>query len=258
MERCGPVRNEGRARRAMRHLPLVASVAIVVAVGGTGIAGAAGTSAPFPFNSVTSRHVKDGALTWADLSPALRTKLLGANAKSGQGGASGPAGATGPAGPQGPAGEAGATGAAGAAGPQGIQGPPGVDGADGADGADGIVGAISATNSTDAALTGSFAPVVTTSASVTSGRSYLIFGSVKVVNGGGGNTLYCRPRINGNDLPDRETGDSMVGNYATTISFTIAVTATETGPVAIACTAPGSMTFERATVTAVEVASISG
>jgi hypothetical protein len=64
-------------------------------------------------NAVHSRHIKNGSVRVADLSPAARTRTLGT---------AGPKGATGPRGARGPRGRRGTTGAAGPAGPAGPAG----------------------------------------------------------------------------------------------------------------------------------------
>src|SRR5690348_15484709 len=79
----------------MRHRPapalVVAVVALVLALGGTGYA-----AATLPKNSVTSKQVVDRSLRAADFAPGQLPP-----------GRTGATGATGPAGPQGPAGPAG-------------------------------------------------------------------------------------------------------------------------------------------------------
>ena len=99
-----------RLLRSFKPSPglVVASLALLLALGGTGYAA---QRLVLPRNSVTTVQVKDHSLLARDF-------------KSGQlpRGAAGPAGATGPAGPAGatgPAGPAGATGATGPAGPAG-------------------------------------------------------------------------------------------------------------------------------------------
>jgi hypothetical protein len=85
---------------------VVASLALLVALGGTGVAA---VNALVPKNSVGTAQLKNGAVTAAKVKAG---SLLASNFKAGQltGGAAGPAG---------PAGPSGATGPAGAAGPAG-------------------------------------------------------------------------------------------------------------------------------------------
>jgi len=94
-----------------RHRPspatVLASVALIVALGGTGYA-----AVVLPANSVGTAQLKNNAVT------SLKVKngsLLKADFRSGQvpAGPAGPAGAAGPAGPAGPAGAAGPAGPAG-------------------------------------------------------------------------------------------------------------------------------------------------
>jgi len=88
---------------------VIASLALLVALGGTGVAA---VSVAFPRNSVGNAQLKKDAVT------SIKVKngsLLKADFKAGQL----PAGAPGPAGPAGP------PGAAGAAGPSGPSGPAG-------------------------------------------------------------------------------------------------------------------------------------
>jgi hypothetical protein len=114
-------------RKHLTYANVCASVALFIALGGTGYAAIA-----LPRNSVGSRelrpdsvgaselrqdavnsaNVRDGSLGLRDLSGAARTSLAGDE------------GAAGPPGPQGPA---GAQGGKGEQGPRGEQGLPGVD-----------------------------------------------------------------------------------------------------------------------------------
>ena len=79
---------------------VVASLALLVALGGTGVAA---VNALVPKNSVGTAQLKNGAVTAAKVKVG---SLLASNFKAGQltGGAAGPSGATGPAGPAGAAG----------------------------------------------------------------------------------------------------------------------------------------------------------
>ena len=101
-----------RMKRLLRRRPspalVVASIALVVALGGTSYA-----AVVLPANSVGTKQLKANAVTSAKV---LNGSLMKADFKTGQVPA-GPAGPTGPTGPAGAAGATGATGATGAAGP---------------------------------------------------------------------------------------------------------------------------------------------
>src|SRR4051794_23241918 len=86
---------------------VVASLALLVALGGTAFAAVAVT---LPTNSVGSPQVVNASLKRADILPGVK-------GPKGARGAVGARGATGNAGPEGPAGGAGAAGAAGPIGP---------------------------------------------------------------------------------------------------------------------------------------------
>jgi hypothetical protein len=100
---------------------VVASLALFVALGGTGYAVTA-----LPRDSVTSTQVKDGSLEAADLSSGVRGEMM-TRAKAAKG-PRGPKGATGPRGPAGAPGPSGARGETGATGPTGTTGPQGISG----------------------------------------------------------------------------------------------------------------------------------
>jgi hypothetical protein len=85
----------------------------------------------------SSRQIKPGTISVADLARSTRSKLAGA---AGPRGVQGPIGPQGPAGPAGPRGATGATGATGLRGATGAQGPVGPAGATGAQGPQGISG----------------------------------------------------------------------------------------------------------------------
>jgi hypothetical protein len=104
---------------------VVASLALFVALGGTGYAVSA-----LPRDSVTSTQVKNGSLEAVDLSASARGELT-TRAKSvigskGPKGPKGPKGSTGATGPQGPAGTQGQAGLRGETGAMGNRGPSGL------------------------------------------------------------------------------------------------------------------------------------
>lgn len=120
---------------------VVSSLALVVALGGTGYAvtalprGSVGTSqlktgavtaGKLHDSSVTSGKVVDGSLLRRDFKPGqLPAGPAGPPGPQGGTGAAGPQGPQGSQGPQGPQGERGLTGPQGIQGPQGVQGPTG-------------------------------------------------------------------------------------------------------------------------------------
>ena len=112
---------------------VVACIALVVALGGTGYAaiklprGSVGT-AQLKTGAVTSGKVRDGTLKLLDVAPGQRALLKGAAGPQGPQGAKGDTGAKGDRGPKGDKGDKGATGTTGATGPAGPAGPPGLSG----------------------------------------------------------------------------------------------------------------------------------
>ncbi len=104
---------------------VVASLALFVALGGTGYAVTA-----LPRDSVTSTQVKDGSLEATDLSASLRGDIS-TRAKA-------PGGPKGARGPKGDKGARGAVGAQGQTGAQGLIGPRGEKGDTGETGAAGL------------------------------------------------------------------------------------------------------------------------
>src|SRR5215203_914282 len=120
--------------RVVRRRPspalVVASVALFIALGGTGYA-----VTQLPRNSVGTVQVRDYSLLRRDFKIGQIPRgargpagARGAKGDVGASGAQGPAGAAGPQGPQGATGAAGAQGPAGAAGPQGAAGAIGPQG----------------------------------------------------------------------------------------------------------------------------------
>jgi hypothetical protein len=125
-----------RLRKHLTYANVCASLALFIALGGTGYAaitlprdsvGArqikarAVGSTELARDAVSSASVRDGSLSEQDLSASAKASLAG---PAGQTGARGPTGATGPAGP---------SGEAGPAGPRGEKGEPGMPGTPGKD-----------------------------------------------------------------------------------------------------------------------------
>lgn len=121
-----------RLRSQLSVANVLATIAVILALGGTGYAASligtdqlengAVTASKLRKGAVTGAHVRRGTLTWRHLTPPARATASRAK------GAVGPQGETGPAGAQGLRGEAG---------PQGPQGPQGETGPTGARGSDG-------------------------------------------------------------------------------------------------------------------------
>jgi hypothetical protein len=106
-------------------ITLIAALVAVLAV-------TSGAFAAKQYLVVSSKQIKNGAISLSDLSRHAHKALRGHQGPKGDMGAAGPAGRnglTGPQGLQGPAGAVGATGATGPAGPQGPAGPSGFAGA---------------------------------------------------------------------------------------------------------------------------------
>ena len=114
---------------------LIAYLALFVALGaGTAYAATKITSKQVAKSAIKSKHIKDNALTGADINEGTLDLPRAA-------GAPGIEGAAGPQGPQGAEGPVGPRGATGPQGPAGADGQDGEDGAPGAPGKDGTVGA---------------------------------------------------------------------------------------------------------------------
>jgi collagen triple helix repeat protein len=138
-------------RRLPRPATVLAGLALVVALGGTGYAavvlpaGSVGT-AQLKKDAVVSSKVKNGSLRAADFAAgALPAGPQGPAGPAGRGGAAGvqgPAGATGAAGPQGPAGPPGPKGDTGPKGDPGAAGDPGPKGDTGPKGDPGDISAL--------------------------------------------------------------------------------------------------------------------
>ena len=111
----------------MRHIQklrispalVVAIVALMAALGGTAVAGSLITGKQIANDSITSRHVRNGSLKYADLAPSMRSAMERPDSEPG------------PAGPAGPRGERGPQGTQGTQGQQGERGPQGPAGQDG-------------------------------------------------------------------------------------------------------------------------------
>src|SRR5579875_2509421 len=131
---------------------LVASTALVLAVGGTGAAQATGMVHLIGTNdiqngAVTTAKIHLHAVGWDQLTADLQAKFgsgtqgpIGPQGPKGEKGETGATGPQGPAGPQGPKGEKGDSGATGPQGPQGQQGQQGPQGPQGPQGVQGPAG----------------------------------------------------------------------------------------------------------------------
>ena len=116
---------------------LIAYLALFAALGaGTAYAATKVTSKQVAKSAIKSKHVKDNALTGADINEGT----LELPSTTGGPGVQGPAGPQGPEGAVGPRGAAGPQGPAGADGEDGAPGAPGAPGKDGKDGAVGATG----------------------------------------------------------------------------------------------------------------------
>lgn len=134
MEKTREIEDRRTRDRDLRRwaAPLALSVAVAL-IGASGVSYAGGLikGKQIAANAITTKHVKDGTLTTADLSTAARSALKGAAGAKGATGATGAAGATGATGPQGAQGAQGQQGAPGPQGPQGATGPTGAQGPSG-------------------------------------------------------------------------------------------------------------------------------
>jgi hypothetical protein len=116
---------------------VVACVAVVLACGGSAVAGSLITGAQIQDESVTGADIRDGSVGARDLAPTVRaaatttTGSRGSRGPRGLRGHRGLRGLKGEQGPPGPQGPVGATGGRGPAGPIGPQGPQGVQGPQG-------------------------------------------------------------------------------------------------------------------------------
>lgn len=119
-----------------RYANVTATIALVVAMGGTSYAAVTITGKNIKNGSVGSVDIARNAITSAKVKNG---SLLRQDFRAGQlpAGPTGPAGATGPTGPMGPAGAQGIPGTAAAKGDKGDKGDPGTNGTNGANGAAG-------------------------------------------------------------------------------------------------------------------------
>jgi hypothetical protein len=119
-------------------LPTLLVVLLAVVLSGGAFAAGKISGKQIARNAITTKKVKDGSLTAADLSANARAGLTGPQGPPGAAGAVGPTGPAGATGPQGPKGDTGGTGATGSQGPAG---PTGATGAAGPQGPKGDIGA---------------------------------------------------------------------------------------------------------------------
>jgi hypothetical protein len=128
--------------RRLTYANVMATIAVVVAVGGGGYAVAQSGGSQGTIKGCT--HKKSGALRVLKAGKKCkrieRAIAWNIEGPAGQAGSDGPAGTGGAAGPQGAGGAAGQTGSAGATGPAGADGANGTNGTNGVDGAQGPTG----------------------------------------------------------------------------------------------------------------------
>jgi len=171
---------------------VIASAALLVALGGTGVAAVAVTlpansvgTAQLQANAVNSSKVQDFSLKKTDFVPG--------QLPAGKTGKTGPAGHVGPTGPAGPAGTPGTPGTPGTAGATGATGPAGSGATLDTKFATGTAAAISTGNSAFSDV-----PGATTSVTVPAGATANIvatFTGESACYGGGAVNGYCSVRI---------------------------------------------------------------
>jgi hypothetical protein len=181
-------------RRQFRKLTVSCAgvaVALFLALGGPAVAAKGLISArDIATGAVTSKAIKNGAVTPSDLSRSTRQSLNGVDGRAGadgRPGADGRAGVNGANGANGPNGPGGIDGTNGA---PGTNGADGTDGTDGVDGSDGVLGPLSATGGSTALPTGVPSTVVVTRA-VPAG-DYVVFAKTQLSHTGAGDTVNCR------------------------------------------------------------------
>ncbi len=124
----------------LSYANVIATVALVIALGGTATAGVLLTGRDVKNESLTGADIKNRSLTAADLSRQTLAGLKSSGTVSAQSGQPGERGPAGSAGADGPPGLMGAAGAPGAQGPRGEPGTAGVAGQPGTPGAGGQTG----------------------------------------------------------------------------------------------------------------------
>lgn len=93
-------------RPRITYANTMATLALLLTLGGTAYAAVTLTSANVRNNSITGADVKSGSLTQADLHASTKRALVGPRGATGRTGSAGPKGTTGDTGPQGPRGSA--------------------------------------------------------------------------------------------------------------------------------------------------------
>jgi hypothetical protein len=160
-----------RLRRRLTYSNVLASLALFIALGGTGYAAAMITGRNVKDGSLTGRDIRDGSIATKDLARSVSQQ----NTSNSSTGVPGPAGPAGPRGNDGAPGKDGANGAAGPEGPPGPKGdagptgPTGPAGQDGADGAPGPAGRDGSAIIARARIAGPTRTTRTTTASATPG-----------------------------------------------------------------------------------------
>jgi len=169
-----------RLRALVRPSVGIAMIA-VLALAGTATAAKLITGKQVKNSSLTGKDVKNRSLTAADFKGSVR----------GAAGPAGPAGAKGDPGAQGPR---GLTGASGTNGLDGTDGTDGTDGADGEQGPEGFTDSGAATRTTEVVLTEAYQDILTTPASVATGRRIVADATAVLdsIAGVGTNTIQCK------------------------------------------------------------------
>jgi hypothetical protein len=225
-----PVR---RLRQGMTYANVMATIAVFVALGGTGVA-----ATQLAKNSVTSASIKNGQVKNKDLAKNAVTStkvkdhsLLGKDFKAGQL-PQGPKGATGAQGPKGNTGLTGATGPSN--------------------------GFFSTSAIADPDVTWSMSQQTLRSFSLPAGK-YILNASVDANNNAASSSLAgCSIDINGSSIDDENVNPGPDGtDDGDGIAMTGGATLSSTGTAALHCSASTtSGTWESSSLTAIKVASL--
>lgn len=205
--------------------------------GATGPQGTAGASGPVgPTGPVGQKGDTGAQGAKGDTGPVGPTGPQGPQGERGPSGAAGPQGQQGPQGPVGPTGPIGLTGPQGPVGATGAQGPAGPSGPTGPQGApgpmfNGIYGSFYDTTTLTASTSAKALPLNQVDTSATNGVSVLGSPQTRITmsragvfniqfsgqlskTDGGTDIVYIWLRKNGTDVPDSNTGVTLIGNSA--------------------------------------------